>query len=99
VRARESHCLHSLWRLKPEEEKTVAVDASIAYLPPGADQSLQSIIAIHSTTQQVSYGVVAAPGPNRGDLLPKVVREAFRRGTARGTASLIIRAQQGSAEQ
>jgi len=25
-----------LWRLKPEEEKTVAVDASIAYFPPGA---------------------------------------------------------------
>ena len=36
MRARESHRLHSLWRLKPEEEKTVAVDASIAYFPPGA---------------------------------------------------------------
>ena len=36
MRARDSHRLHSLWRLKPEEEKTVAVDASIAYFPPGA---------------------------------------------------------------
>ena len=34
VRARESHRLHSLWRLKPRRRKTVAVDASIAYFPP-----------------------------------------------------------------
>ena len=34
VRARESHRLRSLWRLKHEEGETVAVDASIAYFPP-----------------------------------------------------------------
>jgi hypothetical protein len=34
VRARESHRLQSLWRLKHEDRETVAVDASIAYFPP-----------------------------------------------------------------